>query len=403
MGRNIAEDKKQKLWMVSELFYPDETSTAYILSKIANKLTNKFDVNVICGPTIYDKDKKNINTFIELSKDIKIIRKESITNKNNLLLRLITTFFLSFRLFKSVYKKVKSDDTIFIVTNPPLLMLLVSRLKKKRKFRLVILVHDVFPENTIPAKIFSSTQNIFYRKFKNIFDRAYAQADTLIVLGEDMKEIISQKIKKYSSETEVVIIQNWAETDLIYPIEKNVTSEIEILFAGNLGRVQGLKEFLELITPIKNSAIKYTFAGSGSIKSELIEYVKKKNITNIYFQPPFPREEQINILNNCDICLITLLDEMYGLGVPSKTYNILAAGKPILFIGNKKSEIAQMIQENHVGFVFSFEETDLLTNFLTQLSATNLPQIREMGKQARKLAENYFSEEFILNKFLAVI
>ena len=48
---------KQRLWIISELFYPDETSTGYILTDMANKLVEKYDVHVICGPEIYDKKK----------------------------------------------------------------------------------------------------------------------------------------------------------------------------------------------------------------------------------------------------------------------------------------------------------------------------------------------------------
>ena len=47
----------EKLWIVSELFYPEETSTSYLLTKIANAMSNKYDVNVICCNGKYDKEK----------------------------------------------------------------------------------------------------------------------------------------------------------------------------------------------------------------------------------------------------------------------------------------------------------------------------------------------------------
>jgi glycosyltransferase involved in cell wall biosynthesis len=393
---------KQKLWIVTELFYPDETSTAYILAKIANKFTSKFDVNVICGPALYDKDKKGLSSSFKISNDIKILRNESKTTKNNLIFRFITTFILSFKLFKTLSINVKSDDVVFIATNPPLLMLLISKLKVKKGFCLITLVHDVFPENTIPANILHSSKNLIYRIAKQVFDKAYAKSDMIIVLGSDMKEIISEKIKKYNTNTTIEIIQNWAETDIIYPIERKIT-DIKILYAGNIGRVQGLIEFLSITEQVKNSNISYTFAGSGAIKPELIRYVKEKSLNNVYFEDSFLREEQVNILNDSDICLITLRDDMYGLGVPSKAYNILAAGKPILFVGNEKSEIAQMIQKYDIGFVFSFKQADSLKDFLTKLSLEDVQEIREMGIRARYVAENYFSEEIILNKYLSII
>ena len=60
-------ENKQTLWIVTELFPPDETSTSYILGEIANAMVEKYQVKVICGPEIYDKRKKldeNVSTKV---------------------------------------------------------------------------------------------------------------------------------------------------------------------------------------------------------------------------------------------------------------------------------------------------------------------------------------------------
>ena len=58
---------------------------------------------------------------------------------------------------------------------------------------------------------------------------------------------------------------------------------------------------------------------------------------------------------------------MYGLGVPSKSYNILSAQKPILFIGNKKSEIALMIEENNIGWTIDNNDVNQIPTVLNQI------------------------------------
>lgn len=57
---------KNTLWIVTELFPPDETSTSYILGEIANAMSKKYQVKVICGPEIYDKRKSWIRTTISV-------------------------------------------------------------------------------------------------------------------------------------------------------------------------------------------------------------------------------------------------------------------------------------------------------------------------------------------------
>jgi len=395
---------KKKLWIVSELFYPDETSTAYILTKIANTLTLKYEVNVLCGHISYDKDKPQNKSSQKLSEDIKIFRTNISGNKNNIFSRSVYSSLLSSYFFFNLYKKIKQSDVILIVTNPPFLILLISFLRRLKKNRLVVLVHDVFPENLIAMGFFKSTKNLFYILLKSVIDWSYNQTDTLIVLGDDMKEVITSKTKN-NKKILVEVVRNWAETNLVYPLNTNNynNNKIRLLFAGNLGRFQGLKKLILFISKIDNPNLDFIFAGSGSMKNEIQKIVEKMNLRNVYFKDTFLRKEQIELFNQSEICLVTLIDDYYGLGVPSKSYNILAAGKPILFIGNKRSEIAEMILKNGIGYVFSFEEEKLIIEFLNNLSLKDIDIFKSIGGKARRIAENEFSEELILKKYLEII
>ena len=94
---------------------------------------------------------------------------------------------------------------------------------------------------------------------------------------------------------------------------------------------------------------------------------------------------------------------MYGLGVPSKTYNILAAGKPILYIGEKGTEIWRTVEENEIGFCFEPDDREGVVSFLKSLTPGFLSQFKKMGISARMLAERNYSREAVLNKFVEVV
>lgn len=81
---------------------------------------------------------------------------------------------------------------------------------------------------------------------------------------------------------------------------------------------------------------------------------------------------------------------MYGLGTPSKAYNILASGRPILFLGPKDSEIDLMVKENGIGYC-------------EWPSIWDLDKLTAMGARARNIAERKYSEDIILQKFCDVI
>lgn len=267
-----------KVWIATELFYPEETSTSFILTKIANKLSEKYNVKVVCGDPVYDQ-RKNSESFT-LSPNVFVHRIKGFKgDKNSLISRSMRFVFLSLSIFLYLWKNVRKGEKIFIVTNPAPLILLASILKKFKKIELIILVHDVFPENTIPAGIIKSQKSLVYKILKMIFDKAYSTADKLIALGRDMQNVLENKTSKYNHKPQIEIIENWGEVGSIYPISQDRTNtdfsiknKIIFQFAGNLGRVQGLMELLEIIKESKNEYLEFHFIGEGALKKELVDF-----------------------------------------------------------------------------------------------------------------------------------
>lgn len=370
---------KQKLWIVSELFPPDETSTSYILGKIANSFVAKYQVNVICGPEIYDKHKKvDLNNQFFVDPSIEVYRVEGVDlDKNTTKGKILAFILMSKRIISLVKQKVRKEDKVLMVTNPAPLVVLMSRLKKKVDFEFNILVHDLFPENTISAGF----KIPMYGFLKKTFDKAYSKADQLIVLGRDMKEVLQEKVVKYNNRLKIKIIENWADVININP-QPFPKGKIVVQYAGNIGRVQGLDKVIQGLP----KDVEFHIYGTGSMEKTL----KEMNHPRVYFHGPYFRSQQNNILSACDIAIVTLEENMYGLGVPSKTYNIMAAGRPILFFGPENSEIDLLVKEKSIGYC-GWPLT------------WNKEELSELGVRARKIAVNEYSEQIILNKFLNAI
>lgn len=370
----------KKLWIVTELFPPDETSTSYILGEIANAMAKKYQVKVICGPEIYDKRKKlDENNKFCLDDSIEVFRANGTDlDKNTTKGKSVSFVLMSKRMISLVKQHVRSGDKVLMVTNPAPLVVLMSRLKKRVGFELNILVHDVFPENTKPAGI----KLPLYGLIKRVFDKAYSRADQLIALGRDMKEVLEKKVLNSSENIpKITIIENWADINGIKP-QPMPQGKIVLEYAGNIGRVQGLDKVIEQLP----ESVDFHIYGTGSME----ETLKKMNHPRVFFHGPYFRSQQNEVLSACHIALVTLQDGMYGLGVPSKTYNILASGRPILFFGPKNSEIDLLVREERIGYCGWPEKWDK-------------DELVEMGERARELAIKEYSEETILNKFIKAI
>lgn len=385
------------LWIISELFPPEETSTGYIMGEIANTMTSKYNVKVICGPEIYDKTKPT-NYNYKLNDSIEVIRVEGVKeNKRDTLSRIKKFIYISHQIYNEAKKRIKVGDNVLMVSNPFPLIILMANLRRKRNFKFSMLVHDVFPESLF-SDINLSKPVLSVLSW--IFNKSYSTTDHLIVLGRDMLEIMQNKVKK---DNKISIIENWADSDNIKPIymRSEQSKNIVIQYAGNIGKSQGVTNFIDLLHEANSQNIIFDIWGTGSaldeVRGKRIEYEMEDKIL---LNGSYSRNQQNKVLCRCDIALVTLIEGMYGLGVPSKSYNILAAGRPILFIGERNSEIWLMIEENNVGFCFEPKDKYGIIQFLKGINDINLTN---MGKTARFLAENKYSKKQILNKFLDTI
>lgn len=375
-------DNKQILWIITELFPPDETSTAYILGEIANAMASKYTVKVICGPEIYDKRKiTDKDSRFKLSPSIEVLRvKGADLDKNTKIGKALSFLLMSKRLYALAKRNIHKNDKVLMVTNPAPLILLISRLKNKIGFEWHVLVHDVFPENTIPAGL----KMPLYRFVKHLFDKAYSNAHQLIALGRDMQEVLFHKVTRFKiSEAvpKITIIENWADIDDIKPMPMP-DGKVILEYAGNIGRVQGLESIIKNLP----NDVELHIYGTGAMENNL----KKFHHPRVFFHGPYFRSQQTEVLAACHIAIVTLQDGMYGLGVPSKTYNILASGRPVMFFGPKNSEIDLLVREERIGYCSWPEKWDMT-------------ELNTMGKRARDVAEKKYSKEIILNKFLAAI
>ena len=386
---------KKKILIVTEYFYPNNTTTSYYLTEIAKKLSIKYDVHVICNV-----DLSNDNEL----KNIKITRiPENNLNKNYLILRIIKFMISSLKLSWSAYKHIDKNTHVFTVTNPAFLPIFLSILKKFKKFHYTLLVYDVFPENLLAINLLTK-KSFIYKLLKKIYDWSYSHANRLIVIGRDMDEVIQKKV---NNKTPTILIENWCDHNKVLPHNKNdndIIKQLELedkkvfLFAGNLGRVQGISNLIKASELVADIKFRLLFIGNGAMKNEILEYIDLNPNGKVLYAGSFSLEEQNLFLNACDVSIVSLNKSMYGLGVPSKSYYNMAAEKPILYIGDELSEIGRVILENDIGWVVEPNNIDRLANTFEEV-CRKYDVLEKYGKKARDIVESSYSKNIILNKY----
>jgi colanic acid biosynthesis glycosyl transferase WcaI len=388
----------KQIWVISEFYYPDENATGRLITQIAEDLAKIADVSVVCGRRMGDRKKKNDFHFV--CNGVVGQRLHSTTlNKDNVFFRLINVITLSVLVLAKLIKDLHREEIVLVVTNPPTLPLVVAIACKIKKAKYSVLIHDVYPEVLIATNQLSENNPLTWM-MRWINRRVMIQASFVIVLGRDMHTLLNKNYNVVSSK--IVIIPNWGEVNKIVPQERvrnSILTELSmdqkfiIQYVGNIGRTHNIELLLECAELLKDEEdLRFMIIGGGAKKKWLDETLKNKNYNNVLTHPFYPRERQSDVHTACDISVISFIPGMTGISVPSRMYNIMAAGKPILAITDEESELAMVVREENIGWVVtSFQAHDVVRTIMQ--AKENAALLIEMGKRARKAAEEKYSFE----------
>jgi colanic acid biosynthesis glycosyl transferase WcaI len=405
MVKEEREKDKSGLWIVTELYYPEMTSTGYYLTAIAEGLSHEFDVKALCGQPNYSARGVRASPH-EIYHNVEIFRCLGTTlDKNIIPFRLLNMLTLSLSIFFKALFNFKKGDKVLVVTTPPSLPFITALAALIKGANYTLLIHDNYPEILIAVD--KTTETSLLSKLVNYANRwLYKFAQKIIVCGRDMKSLVERKT--LGLDIPISFIPNWAELEQVEPRlrsenkllrQLNLQDKFVFLYAGNMGYPNDLESIVKCAERLKpDEKFHFIFLGAGVKKKWLEKEVVEKSLTNITILEPRPRSEQIEFLNACDVALVSLVKKMLGVSMPSRTYNILAVGKPILALTEEDSEIARVITEDQVGWFVPPDEPNKLFEMIQRIYIER-ENLLEMSKRARNSALKKYSLETAVSAY----
>jgi glycosyltransferase involved in cell wall biosynthesis len=171
------------------------------------------------------------------------------------------------------------------------------------------------------------------------------------------------------------------------------------MYAGNIGHPTDIESIIECADRLKaEKDFHFVFVGSGAKSRWLKAQVEDRSLSNVSVLGQRPRKEQNVFLNACDVGLVSLVKNMWGTAMPSRTYNILAAGKPILALTDNGSELARVIEEEGVGWYTQPGDVDELQAMVMEIYR-NRDHLSAMGERARIAALNKYSRDSAIARY----
>lgn len=370
-----------RVLLLNQFFWPEAAATSQLLTDVARELSSRgHDVHAISGGQGYaipdTTDRPNVT----------IHQLKSARFQRGLLGRIGSyASFFSGCLWMGL--RVPRPDVVVTLTTPPLLSVVGRFIQLFRKSRLVIWEMDVYPDVAVDLG-YIEAGSLPDKVIGTIADHTRRHADEIIVLGQCMRERLK---RRGIPSAKIRIAENWADSRIIYPINwppENLP--FTVLYSGNLGLAHDIETISGAMAALKEDGrYRFVFAGSGARRKQLEDFCRNESIANAEFRPYSPKASLGESLGSGHIGLITQQNSCLGSVVPSKAYGLMAAGRPILYIGPRASTIGHLIQNFECGWQVECGDVKGLLELLRELE-TNPSLVRVAGLQARRAFLNNY-------------
>jgi glycosyltransferase involved in cell wall biosynthesis len=376
-----------KIMLITQHYAPFPSTTSGYMTEIAEELARRHRVTVIsstpgCGAlSSPDPGRPEV---IEV--------KSWWPSKSALVSRSLASILFSVQVFLAVIKRAGPNDAVLSVTTPftiPYAVAFAARLKKAAS---ALIIYDLYPD-TLVMTGFLKPSSILTRSFRLANQTIFDWLDAVVVIGRDM----SAKLLEYSTVTSAKIdfIPNWATLPAHYreptsenAYRKSFDRRLVVAMSGNAGFTHDPASVFEAARILGTKQnVEFMLSGEGVGWTKLKEMQAASSLPNVTLVERVADSELESFLCAGDVWIIPYRKGNTGVSVPSRIYNLLAIGRPIIICSEPEAEAAMLVREEDVGWVVPPEDPQALAEAIS--AAANISETREKGRRAVRVAARY--------------
>jgi glycosyltransferase involved in cell wall biosynthesis len=343
--------KPGKIVIVSQHYAPDQSTTASIITAIATHLARVMKVLVLSGT--HGSSPRQLQNA---DQPIVIEITNSMPEKTALSKRALFEIVFSLRTFIALLTKLRRGDVVLTVTAPFVLPYAVTAAARLRRARTILILHDLYPDVLVMAGLLRPT-SIVTKAIRAANAIMFRALRTIVIIGRDMETLLLRY--KGMSRDKMMFIPNWSTlTPGIRPVASDniyrsrCNSGFVVGLSGNLGFTHDPDIVFDAALSLQNDpSIHFLLSGWGMGFERLKARQAEAHLTNLTLVDRVPDEELEEFLSAADIWIIPYRKNVAGVSVPSRFYNLLAIGRPILIISEPDAEAALTVSENGLGWV----------------------------------------------------
>jgi glycosyltransferase involved in cell wall biosynthesis len=236
----------------------------------------------------------------------------------------------------------------------------------------------------------------------------YQRAHEICVISPGFRKNL---IEKGIAPRKIHVISNWVDTKAHHPEEPQpsfaeelgLAGRFNIMFAGNIGKGQGLETVLEAAELLKDlDGFQFVFVGGGVALSGLRRTAEMKKLANVRFLGRYPEPSMPNLYALADVLLVHLKDEpLFRITIPHKIFAYMASGKPILAAVH--GDAADVVTQAGAGLTCPPQDVQAIAAAARKLFSMSESERRRMGDCGLIAAQTTYNRDTLVGEIERVL
>ncbi len=383
---------------IHRYYWPDTPPYASMLRRIVSTwVSDGHSVEVLTSQPSYKAALDNQKLAARDTLDgAKVSRMKLPNESGKPLVRVLNAVRLSLTILRKALFG-RRYDVIMVSTAPPVLAGFTCALVAKlRKTRFIYHCMDIHPEIGSLSGEFRNP--IIFRLLQAMDRWSCSKARPAVVLSDDMKKALEER--KGSNRYQIRVINNFSLPSEDAPSQSLPfsmhTEDFNLLFAGNIGRFQGLNILIEAMGLLATQLprIRLVMMGEGTARKELEQKARELN-ANVEFVGHHSVAVAKLAMQKADVGFVSLVPGIIKYAYPSKTMTYLEQGCPLLVAVEPQSSLAKDVERNGVGLAVPSGDVDALKNAIIKMAEDDT-KLRDMKDKALVLGSSDYSEANVL-------
>jgi colanic acid biosynthesis glycosyl transferase WcaI len=381
-----------QLLFINQFFWPDTAATGQLLTDVARGIDPELHaVTVLCGKSVYGA----VDSISPPA--VNIVQCADMAFSRGKFGRVLS--YASF-LLGAMVQGVRGPKPALVLTltTPPLVSLVGTLLKSLRGARHFIWEMDMYPDIAVDLNVLKQ-RSIVTRLIGILADIPRQRADGIIALGDDMK---ARLVARGIASEKIVVAENWADGDEIVP-GPFPDGPLVVHYSGTFGLAHEERTIAMVMRQLRDDdRFRFVFVGGGARREPLEEFCRREGIRNAEFRNYASRSELSQSLAEGHVGLVTQIPETEGSVVPSKSYGIMAAGRPMLYVGPRTATPTRLLDRHDCGWRIEPGNPDGMVRLLHRLEQDR-GLLREAGARARTAFEQYYDRPIGVGRILSIL